>query len=173
MSDGWDESAAAWIADMGERGDYGREFVLDAPMLERVRGGGFRTALDVGCGEGRFCRMMKDCGLQAIGVDPTDALIREARRRDPGGDYRIGRAEALDFADRFFDLVVSYVTLVDIADLRSAVGEMARVLRPGGALLIATLRASARQVRWRGGRRIARAICISPSTAISRSGRTG
>jgi SAM-dependent methyltransferase len=139
MSDGWEESAAAWIADMGERGDYGREFVLDAPMLERVRGRGFRTALDIGCGEGRFCRMMKGYGLQVVGVDPTDALICEARRRDPGGDYRIGRAEALDFADGFFDLVVSYVTLVDIADLRSAIGEMARVLRPGGALLIANL----------------------------------
>lgn len=139
MSDGWDESAAAWIADMGERGDYGREFVLDGPMMERVQGRGFRTALDVGCGEGRFCRMMQGCGLQTVGVDPTEALIREARRRDPEGDYRIGRAEALDFADGSFDLVVSYVTLVDIPDLRSAIAEIARVLRPGGALLIASL----------------------------------
>jgi SAM-dependent methyltransferase len=139
MSDGWDESAAAWIADMGGSGDYGREFVLDAPMLERVRGRGFQTALDVGCGEARFCRMMKNCGLQAVGVDPTETLIREARRRDPRGDYRIGRAEALDFADGSFDLVVSYVTLIDIADVRSAITEMARVLRPGGTLLIANL----------------------------------
>jgi SAM-dependent methyltransferase len=139
MSDGWDESAAAWIADMGERGDYARQFVLDAPMLERVRGRGFQTALDVGCGEGRFCRMMQACGLRAIGVDPTEALISEARRRDPAGDYRIGRAEALEFADGSFDLVVSYVTLVDIPDVRSGIAEMARVLRPGGALLIANL----------------------------------
>jgi SAM-dependent methyltransferase len=139
MSNGWPESAAAWIADMGERGDYGREFVLDAPMLARVRGRGFRTALDVGCGEGRFCRMMTACGLRTVGIDPTADLIRQARRRDPDGDYRLGRAEALDLPDDSFDLVVSYVTLVDIEGLGAAVAEMARVLRPGGALLIANL----------------------------------
>lgn len=54
MSDGWDESAAAWIADMGDDGDFGRRFVLDAPMVARVRAGSFEAALDVGCGEGRF-----------------------------------------------------------------------------------------------------------------------
>jgi SAM-dependent methyltransferase len=139
MSDGWPESAAAWIADMGDRGDYGREFVLDAPMMERVQGRGFRTALDVGCGEGRFCRLMKGCGLRAVGIDPTEELVRQAMRRDPEGDYRIGRAEALEFSDASFDLVVSYLTLVDIPDLRSAVSEIARVLRPGATLLIANL----------------------------------
>jgi SAM-dependent methyltransferase len=139
MSNGWPESAAAWIADMGERGDYGREFVLDAPMIERVQGRGFATALDIGCGEGRFCRMLRACGMQTVGIDPTEELLREARRRDPGGDYRSGRAEALDFPDGSFDLVVSYVTLVDIPDLRSAIAEIARVLRPGGTLLIANL----------------------------------
>lgn len=38
MKGGWDESAAAWIASMGERGDWGREFVLDAPMLTGALG---------------------------------------------------------------------------------------------------------------------------------------
>lgn len=38
MSDGgWENSAKAWIADMGEQGDYGRRFVLDAPMIARLR----------------------------------------------------------------------------------------------------------------------------------------
>ena len=124
---------------MGDRGDYGRAFVLDAPMMERVRDRGFHTALDVGCGEGRFCRMMRECGLHAVGIDPTEELIRHARQRDPEGDYRLGRAEALDFADGSFDLVVSYVTLVDIQDVRAGIAEMVRVLRPGGTLLIANL----------------------------------
>jgi SAM-dependent methyltransferase len=58
---------------------------------------------------------------------------------DPDGDYRIGRAEALEFPDESFDLVVSYLSLVDIPDAETAIAEMARVLRPGGALLIANL----------------------------------
>jgi SAM-dependent methyltransferase len=139
MSNGWPESAAAWIADMGERGDWGREFVLDAPMLERVHGRGFATALDVGCGEGRFCRMLRASGIHAVGIDPTEELLAQARHRDPEGDYRLGRAEKLDVADGAFDLVVSYLTLIDIPDLGAAISEMARAVRPGGTLLIANL----------------------------------
>jgi SAM-dependent methyltransferase len=139
VSNGWDESADAWIADMAERGDYSREFVLDAPMMERVRAREFASALDVGCGEGRFCRMLQASGVRTVGVDPTDALIRHARLRDPQGDYRIGRAEALDFPDQSFDLVVSYLALIDISDIEPAISEMARVMRPGGTLLIANL----------------------------------
>src|SRR6201999_136024 len=100
MSDGWTESAAAWIADMGERGDYSRQFVLDSPMMARIRERGFTRALDVGCGEGRFCRMLQDCGISTVGIDPTEAMIRQARQRDPQGAYEIARAEALPFADR-------------------------------------------------------------------------
>jgi SAM-dependent methyltransferase len=124
---------------LGERGDFGREFVLDTLMLDLVRAKGHKLALDLGCGEGRFCRMMQAAGLQTVGIDPTSALIRRARELDPGGDYREGRAEALDLPDSSFDLVVSYLTLIDIPDLESAITEIGRVLRPGGSLVIANL----------------------------------
>jgi SAM-dependent methyltransferase len=140
MNDGgWETSAAAWIESMGERGDWGREHVLDPVMMGRVGSGRFHDALDVGCGEGRFCRWLKSVGVAATGIDPTPQLIETARQRDPSGDYRPGRAEQLEFDDARFDLVVSYVTLVDIPDFRTAIREMARVLRPGGSLLIANL----------------------------------
>ncbi len=139
MSDGWVESAQAWIADMGEGGDWGRRFVLDGPMLARVAAAAPARALDVGCGEGRFCRMLRDAGVSAVGIDPTVALIEHARRLDPSGDYRLGAAQALDFEDAAFDLVVSYLSLIDIPDLAPAIAEMVRVLRPGGRLLIANL----------------------------------
>lgn len=139
VTDGWTDSAEAWIADMGDIGDFGRACVLDRPMLARVEGGRFANALDVGCGEGRFCRMLGAKGISTVGVDPTESLISQARYRDPNGDYRIGRAESLDFADASFDLVVSYLSLIDIPDIAAAIAEMARVLRPGGSLLIANL----------------------------------
>lgn len=139
MSEGWDESAAAWLDGLGEAGDFARTFVLDAPMLARVDAGVFGNALDIGCGEGRFCRRLKERGIAATGIDPTAALLDAARARDPGGDYRAGRAEALPVADAAFDLVVSYLSLIDIAGLEEAIAEMARVLRPGGTLLIANM----------------------------------
>lgn len=147
MSEGWDTSAAAWIASLDQ--DFSRHGVLDVPMRARVKAGGYGRALDVGCGEGRFCRMMQAEGVASIGVDPTAELISVARARDPAGDYRIGRAERLDFADASFDLVVSYLSLIDIEGLEAAVAEMARVLRPGGAILAANLTSFNTAGGWR------------------------
>jgi SAM-dependent methyltransferase len=139
MDNGWQGSADAWIAEMGEEGDFGRRFVLDPVMLHRALAGSPRHALDVGCGEGRFCRMLRSRGLDVVGVDPTPALIAAARARDAGGSYLEGSAERLPCRGEAFDLVVSYLSLIDIPDVQAAVVEMARVLKPGGSLLIANL----------------------------------
>ncbi|MET4257014.1 SAM-dependent methyltransferase [Bradyrhizobium sp. S3.12.5] len=138
ISDGWTASASAWIVEQGEHGDYGRRFVLDAPMRARLEGRGFRNALDVGCGEGRFCRIMQHAGIRTTGIDPTEALLGRARELDPHGDYRLGRAETME-VEAEFDLVVSYLSLIDIPDLAAAIAKMVAALRPGGTLLIANL----------------------------------
>src|SRR4029077_13489688 len=127
-NNGWDESAAAWIAEQGDRGDWARVNIIDPVMLERVLAKPVRRALDVGCGEGRFCRMLQANGIAVVGIDPTTAFIDAARRRDPAGRYELAQAEALPFPDASFDLVVSYLTLIDIDDFREAIGEMVRVL---------------------------------------------
>ena len=153
VSNGWDESAAAWIAAVGELGDFGRRFVLDQPMVERVRLRAPASALDVGCGEGRFCRMLQPLGVRTVGIDPTEALVARAMALDPTGDYRLGVAERLDFEDEGFDMVVSYLSLIDIAQLSIALTEMARVLRPGGSLLVANLTGFTTAGMVFGGRR--------------------
>ena len=139
MDNGWEESAQAWIATVGPEGDFARRFVLDRPMLERVALSGAKSALDVGCGEGRFCRMLAAAGIETTGIDPAASLIRRAGELHPGGDYRVAGAEALPFEDGRFDLVVSYLSLIDMPDVTRAIAEMNRVLRPGGHLLIANL----------------------------------
>lgn len=139
MTQGWDASAQAWIEVIGSEGDWGRRHVLDAPMLQRVRARGFRQAVDIGCGEGRFCRMLKAEGIACIGIDPTRALIEHARQCDPQGDYRVAGAESLPLADASCDLAVFYLSLIDIAELDAALSEAHRVLRPGSSLLIANL----------------------------------
>lgn len=139
MDDGWDESAAAWIRDMGEGGDFGRRYVLDPVMRERATAAAPSRVLDVGCGEGRFCRMLQAPGRRVVGIDPTSSLIAAARARDAEGRYLRAIAEALPFAGGVFDVVVSYLSLIDIPDIDAAIPEMARVLAPGGTLLIANL----------------------------------
>lgn len=139
MSDDWNESAAPWIAQLGDEGNFERKYILDQPMLARVEGRNFQTALDVGCGEGRFCRMMQNHAIATVGIDPSETLIGQARKLDPRGDYRIGQAEGLELPDAGFDLVVGYLVLVNIPNLDAAISEMTRVLRPGGTLLIANV----------------------------------
>lgn len=101
-------------------------------MLEAVRTSGAKTALDVGCGEGRFCRMMAARVPKIIGLDPTEHLLEEARWLGRA-TYVKGVAENLPFEDQSFDLVVSYLSLIDIPDIESAYGEFGRVIRKGGA----------------------------------------
>ena len=136
---GWNESAAAWIADMGEHGDFGRRYVLDPIMAPRALAKRPRAALDVGCGEGRFCRMLSAEGVACTGIDPTPALIAHAQERDPAGHYIEASGEALPFDEASFDLVVSYLSLIDMPEITVPIAEMARVLRPGGTLLVANL----------------------------------
>jgi SAM-dependent methyltransferase len=135
---GWSQSAGPWLRLM-DQGDPNRVYLLDEVMLGlcgEVRG---LDVLDVGCGEGRFCRMLATRGARTIGVDPTVELIDAARLRQPGGVYHAAGGEALPLPEASVDLVVSYVSLVDIPDYRAAVREMARVLRPGGRCVVANL----------------------------------
>jgi SAM-dependent methyltransferase len=134
---GWDESAAAWLrfADI----DPNRLGVLDAPMLALsgdVRGS---SVIDIGCGEGRFARMLASRGARIVGVDPTRRLVHAARDRHREGRYVVAGAEALPFRTGSFDLAVLYLVLIDIPDHSAAISEASRVLAPNGRLLIANL----------------------------------
>jgi len=154
---GWIKSADAWIASIGEEGDWTRRTFLDEAMLERAKAheGEF---IDIGCGEGRFVRMLQELGLSGVGIDPVEKLIEEAHTRDPEGDYRIGVGEKLEFEDASFDLTISYLSLIDIEDFRAAIKEMTRVTRPGGSILVANLAGHFTAGKWErdpagGGRR--------------------
>jgi SAM-dependent methyltransferase len=86
----------------------------DLPALyrEHVRG---TRALDFGCGAGRSTRFLKALGFEAIGVDISADMVKLARERDPGGDYRViadGDFSALPAGE--FDLVQSVFTFDNI-----------------------------------------------------------
>ena len=145
----WERSAPAWIARI-KRGEITREYLLDGPMLALAGTVDGQQVLDVGCGEGRFCRLLGERGARTTGLDPTPGLLAEARRRHTAGSYVQGWAESLPFANASFHLVVSYLSLLDIAGFRPAIAEMARVLRTGGQLLIANMNsfATTREPAW-------------------------
>lgn len=102
--------------------------------------------LDVGCGTGYLTRVIAPVvgpKGQVTGVDPSAEMIEYARRRAPGNcDYQVAEGQALPFPDASFDAVVSSLAVHHIpADARpAAIGEMFRVLRPGGRLVVAEFR---------------------------------
>lgn len=133
---------------MSDGGDWSRRAVLDKVMLDRAGQVSASEALDVGCGEGRFCRLLSSIGIKSVGIDPTRALIKAARHLDPEALYHVGTAENLPFRNGAFHLVVSYLSLVDVEDAQPAIAEMTRVLAPGGTLLIANLASHNSAGRW-------------------------
>lgn len=136
---GWAASAQAWVALQGEEGDFSRREVLD-PALDEILGdiSGLRI-VDIGCGEGRYSRLMASRGARVSGIDPVEAFIAIAKQRDPASDYRVGRGEELPYADGAFDVVLSYLSLVDIPDCRAAAGEMGRVVSSSGRIVVVSV----------------------------------
>jgi len=95
--------------------------------------------LEIGCGEGRIVRALRAGGYDIQGVDVSEALVQAAKRVDPDGRYAVSDAAALAFDGDAFDLVVAFMALQDIDDLSEAIGEAARVLKPGGHFCFAIL----------------------------------
>ena len=93
-----------------------------------------RELLEVGCGTGLLLRRFATIARRAVGVDLSPGMLAHARAR--GLDVREGSATALPFGDASFDVVVSFKTLPHVPDLRRALAEMARVVRPGGTLVV-------------------------------------
>jgi SAM-dependent methyltransferase len=104
--------------------------------------------LEVGCGEGRVSRDLRERGYDVVGLDPSRTLLAAAREADPAGDYLLGSAEALPFGAGAFDLVVAYNALMDVDDMPGAIGEIGRVLGPGGVLCACITHPMVDSGRW-------------------------
>jgi SAM-dependent methyltransferase len=101
--------------------------------------------LDAGCGDGRFLAVLPALGpvpARVVGVDIADSILATARRAITavGVDAELvrGNLERLPLGDAEVDLAVSIQVLEHLLDPAAGVRELARVLRPGGALLLST-----------------------------------
>lgn len=94
--------------------------------------------IDVGCGPGQWTNFLHGDGADVIGVDPVGAFITSARSTYPYADFRLGRAEDLDVPDASVGGVLAWYSLIHTEPelLGLALTEFARVIRPGGSLLL-------------------------------------
>jgi len=96
-----------------------------------------RLVLEVGGGPGELAqRMQQELGASVAFVDSSPRMVELARAR--GVDAQVGDIQELPFADGTFDTVVAAWMLYHVPDLDRGLAEVARVLRPGGALIAVT-----------------------------------
>ncbi|UCG43866.1 MAG: methyltransferase domain-containing protein [candidate division WOR-3 bacterium] len=99
----------------------------------------FRTVVDLGCGNGRFAVPLADWfKAEVVGVEPSDKMLAEAAANftAPGVRYLRGSAEAIPLPDDCADLVFLSQVFHHINDMPKAMAEIARILKPCGALCI-------------------------------------
>jgi ubiquinone/menaquinone biosynthesis C-methylase UbiE/ADP-ribose pyrophosphatase YjhB (NUDIX family) len=142
----WDQMAPVYQDEFyGDR--YGERLMWsrrssehDLRVLDDVRG---KHALVLGCGGGQDCVALEKLGAIVVGVDQSPKQIEYARKyatrhKATNASFVEGLVEDLTaFDDERFDLAVSIYTLDFVEDVGTALGEATRVLKPGGALVIA------------------------------------
>jgi SAM-dependent methyltransferase len=134
----WERHAREWIAwarrpghDVFERFHRDQFFDLLPPPG--------RLTIEVGCGEGRVCRALKQAGHTVVGVDSSPTLVAAALEADPAIPVHRADAAAIPLNDGEADLAVAFMSLQDFDQLDHAVGEIARVLEPDGVLCLAVV----------------------------------
>lgn len=101
--------------------------------------------LDVGCGDGGFTRQAVKRGAKAVGLDPDPAMLAAAQGQAANGAaspwWVRGLAQQLPVREASCDLVVAVTVLCFLTDsaAQAALSEMARVLKPGGRLVLGEL----------------------------------
>lgn len=105
------------------------------PIVTAARLTAGDRALDVCCGQGIITAALANLGVQATGVDFSEAMIDLARERVQNASFQLGDATQLDFDDNHFDAVTIGFGLLHIPDAQKALSEARRVLKPGGRLV--------------------------------------
>ena len=104
------------------------------------------TVLDAGCGTGRYLRLVRELGATAIGVDLSAPML--ARASADGASVARGNICALPIDSASIDVVVCGLALGDVSHLETALGEMARVLRPGGCVVYSVVHPIGERAGW-------------------------
>ncbi len=126
------------------------------PELEFLfsRSGNGEMVLDAGCGNGRFAKYLQH--TRYTGMDFSEKMIKEAKKRFPEMKFIKGDVLSLPFSDNYFDKIYSIATIHHIPSRGyriNAFTEMKRALKPGGFLFITAWKKDRKGLFWKHLRR--------------------
>ena len=129
------EGYRLWSATYDDEGNG--LFDIDEPILygiiDPLPAG---DALDAACGTGRHAEHLAALGHRVTGVDGSPDMLDRARARVPSAEFLLGGLDRLPVGDVSVDLVVCSLALTHVASLGPVMAEFARVLRPGGHVVL-------------------------------------
>jgi len=125
-----------WAATYDEPGN--ELLALDLPVIDAVLDEleSVSLAVDVACGTGRIADRLAARGWETVGFDASPEMLERAGQRVPGVTFAAGTMTDLPLADGSADLVTNALALTHAPALAPVLAEFARVLRPGGSLVI-------------------------------------
>ena len=135
-------------------GDSNLLIALEEPVvLELIGDVSGLDVLDAACGTGRYALLLAEAGARVAAIDSSAEMLQHARRkaaeRGSAIDFREGDLTALPYPDEAFDLVVCALSLCHLTDLNPAAREFARVLRPGGRVIVSDFHPFCLLIGWR------------------------
>ena len=104
--------------------------------VELARVGPGSRALDVATGTGDLAVALRAAGADVVGCDFSEEMLERARRKEPSARFEWADALALPYAGDSFDAATVGFGARNFSDLGRGLGEMARVVRPGGRVVV-------------------------------------
>ncbi len=114
------------------------------------------VVLDAACGTGRYSAYLAARGHRIIGVDRSPAMLAKAHRKLPQSEFHEGDLEALPLETGSVDVAVCALAMVHLSEVGKAVAELARVVRPGGRVIISDVHPFIVLLGWQAQFRTAR-----------------
>lgn len=127
----WGKRPKEWASIQEPTGDSGYEHALQSLKIKPTQ-----TLLDVGCGTGYFSDLAYKQGVDVTGIDASEELIKQARKRNTKIEFSTGEMEELPFEDSSFDFVCGFNSYQYAANIKNALSQAKRVLKDKGKLVV-------------------------------------
>lgn len=136
IKEGYDQIAEAHADFWLDRSNFWNACIDQPAVLSLIGEVKGLKVLDLGCGPGRYSKILADMGAAVHGIDLSPKLVERAKKEFPEIDFQVADIESIPFPDQTFDLVVAPLVLQYVEDWAKTFSEVRRVLKAEGGKFI-------------------------------------